>query len=142
MPLTATAINNNSQAPGIAAEVYVPDQLIAGIFPLVTDNVTIVSGAGVIKRGTVLGKITASGKYTTRLTASADGSQSAVAIAADTVDATSADQIVGVYLSGEFNSNAMTLGTGWTVATVTAALRSLSIFVKTLASDLSNTAAT
>lgn len=141
MPLTATAINNNPMAPGIAAEVYVPDQLIAGIVPLVTDNVTIVSGSGVIKRGTVLGKITASGKYTTSLTAAADGSQTAVAIAADTVDATSADQIVGVYLSGEFNSNALTLGTGWTVATVTAALRSLGIFIKTLASDLSNAAA-
>ena len=142
MPLTATAINNNSMAPGIAAEVYVPDQLIAGIVPLVTDNVTIVSGAGVIKRGTVLGKITASGKYTTSLTASADGSQSAAVVAADTVDATSADQVCGVYLSGEFNANAMTLGTGWTVATVTAALRSLGIYVKAISSDLTNTAAT
>lgn len=138
MALTPTNVANNSAAPGIAAEVYVPDQLIAGPLQLVTDSITIASGAGVIKRGTVLGKVTASGKYITSASAASDGSQTPVAIAADTVDATSADQVCGVYLMGEFNSRALTLGAGWTTATVTAALRSLGIFVKSVSAALSN----
>lgn len=136
MALTPTNVSGNPQVPGIAAEIFVPDQLIAGPAQLVTDSITIASGAGVLARGTVLGKVTASGKYIKSATAASDGSQTPVAILADTVDATSADQIAGVYLSGEFNSNALTLGTGWTTATVRDALRPYAIWVKTLASDL------
>ena len=55
MALTPTNVLNNSSAPGIAAEIYVPDQLIAGQFQPVTQPVTIASGAGVLTRGTVLG---------------------------------------------------------------------------------------
>jgi hypothetical protein len=137
MALTPTNVLGNPQVPGIAAEVFVPDQLIAGPAQLVTDTVTIASGAGVLARGTVLGVVTASGKYIKSASAAADGSQTPVAILADNVDATSADQIAGVYLSGEFNSAALTLGAGWTVATVKAALRSVAIWVKTLNSGLS-----
>ncbi len=138
MALTPTAVGNNSAAPGIAAEVFVPDQLIAGVFPLVTEPITIASGAGILPRGTVLGKITASGKYIKSASAASDGSQVPSAVLVDGVDATSADVLSGAYFSGEFNSNALTLGAGWTVATVGAALRSLSIFVKTIATDLTN----
>ena len=49
---------------------------------------------------------------------------------ADDVDATPADAAAGVYMTGEFNSNALTLGAGWTVATVTNSLRAFGIFVK------------
>lgn len=58
------------------------------------DNVVIASGAGVIKPGTVLGKITASGKYWPSTNASVTetaGAQTALAIAMDWYDATSAD---------------------------------------------------
>lgn len=55
------------------------------------DTVTIVSGAGVLEAGTVLGKITASGKFTESPATGADGSQTAVAVLAYGVDATSAD---------------------------------------------------
>jgi len=139
MALTPTAVGNNSAAPGIAAEVFVPDQLIAGVFPLVTEPITIASGAGILPRGTVLGKITASGKYIKSASAASDGSQVPSAVLVDGVDATAADVVgAGAYFAGEFNSNALTLGAGWTVATVGAALRSLSIFVKTIATDLTN----
>jgi len=56
---------------------------------------------------------------------------------ADAVDASAGDVVGGVYLSGEFNENAITLGTGITLAAATAALRPLSIWIKSaiVASD-------
>lgn len=130
MTLTVTSGVDNAQVPGITAEAYLPDQLIAGRFPLVTDTMTIASGSGVIKRGTVLGKITASGNLTTCLSAAEDGSQAPFCIAADTVDATSTDTLCGVYLSGEFNSSAMTFGTGITAANIKDTLRAIGIYLK------------
>ena len=58
------------------------------------ESLTIVSGAGIVKAGTVLGKITASGKYTPYDDGSADGSETAAAISLYEVDATSADVTV------------------------------------------------
>lgn len=55
------------------------------------DALTIASGAGVVKAGTVLGKITASGKYTPYDDGLANGAQTANAINCYEVDATSAD---------------------------------------------------
>lgn len=61
------------------------------------DAITIASGAGILKIGTVLGKITASGKYVLHNNAGADGSENAAAILAEAVDATAADmQALGV----------------------------------------------
>jgi hypothetical protein len=55
------------------------------------EQVLIASGSGVVKSGTVLGKITASGKYKPVTIAAADGSQNAAGILMWDVDATSAD---------------------------------------------------
>ncbi|MDO3434338.1 head decoration protein [Rhizobium sp. CBN3] len=55
------------------------------------DVVTILSGSGKLDAGTVLAKITASGKYVPAVDAAADGSQTAIAVLAYGVDATSAD---------------------------------------------------
>lgn len=55
------------------------------------EEVTVVSGAGKLVSGTVLGKITASGKYTPVTVAAADGSQNAAGILLDPVDASTAD---------------------------------------------------
>jgi hypothetical protein len=81
-------------------------------------------------RGTVLGKITASGKYTIALSAAADGSQNPVAILADNADGSAADVVAGAFLEGEFNSNAVTLGTGITLTAAQDALRTLGIHLK------------
>ncbi|MCB1890374.1 MAG: head decoration protein [Rhodocyclaceae bacterium] len=54
------------------------------------DEVTIVSGQN-LAAGTVLGKITASGKMTAYSNVAADGSQTAVGILYDAVDASAAD---------------------------------------------------
>jgi hypothetical protein len=55
------------------------------------EPVVVASGAGVLKAGTVLGKITASGKYTVYSNVAADGTQTAAGILYSAVDATSAD---------------------------------------------------
>lgn len=133
MSLTVNSIGGNPQIPGIAADAFIPDQLIAGPHQVVTDTVTIASGQ-VIARGAVLGMITASGKYVLALSASADGSQTPSAIAADFVDASAGDALGGVYIAGEFNGNALVLGTGITLAAAKAAFRPQSIYVKTAVS--------
>lgn len=130
MTLSVTAQADNPQVPGISAQSYNPDQLIAGRVPQVTETVTIVSGQGVLKRGTVLGLVTASGKYIKSLSAASDGSQNPSAILADDIDATSGDVKAGVYFTGEFNGNALILGASWTVATAKAALRGVGIYIK------------
>lgn len=55
------------------------------------DAVKYASGSGVIEPGTVLGKVTASGKFMPHAPAAADGTQTAVAICYARVDATAAD---------------------------------------------------
>lgn len=55
------------------------------------EEVVIVSGAGAVKSGTVIGKITASGKYKPVTVAASDGSQTAAGILMWNVDATAAD---------------------------------------------------
>jgi hypothetical protein len=73
------------------------------------DSITIVSGAGVVRAGTVLGKITASGKYTPSPATGADGSQVAVAVNLYEVDATSADVAVAAIMrDAEVNVNTLT----------------------------------
>jgi hypothetical protein len=58
MSLTVTSIGDNQQVPGVTAETYIPDQLIAGDLKLVSDSVTI-TGAADLARGSLLGKVTA-----------------------------------------------------------------------------------
>lgn len=55
------------------------------------ETVTVVSGAGVIAAGSVLGKITASSKYQLSAIGAADGSETADAVALYGCDASAAD---------------------------------------------------
>lgn len=103
--------------------VHTPDALIAGNHHLLVGRkVTILSGQN-RKRGDVLGKITTGGKYVLSLSASADGSQTPDAILAEDVDATAGDKQGMVYVRGDFNAAALTLGTAHTVASITEGLR-------------------
>lgn len=54
MSLTPSSIRDNPQQPGVEAQVYLPDQLIADARNLVTQPILL--GAGLLKRGTVLGQ--------------------------------------------------------------------------------------
>ncbi|WP_433693223.1 head decoration protein [Paraburkholderia phenoliruptrix] len=58
MTLNVNSIGDNPQQPGIYAETYIPDQLIAGNLKIVSQP--IVLGAGKLPRGSVLGMISSS----------------------------------------------------------------------------------
>jgi len=128
MTLATTSIGDIPQYPGIAAEVYLPDQLIAGNQKIVSDTVTL--GAGTLPRGSVLGQITASGSYILSVKTANDGSQNPAAVLADASDASAGPVLCGVYLTGELNGNALNFDASWTVTTLKAALRPQGIFVK------------
>ncbi|WP_297525135.1 head decoration protein [Sulfurovum sp.] len=107
------------------------DNLVAGTTQLVTDSVTIASGAA-LTRGAVLGKVTADGKYKLSASAASDGSETAYAVLAEDVDASSTDVAgAAVYIKGEFNENALNFGAGHTADSVKPQLRTVGIFVKT-----------
>ncbi|GAB4287288.1 MAG: hypothetical protein Kow0098_03600 [Ignavibacteriaceae bacterium] len=85
-----------------------PVELYAGDFPRVELPVVIASGAGALIKGTVLGKVTATGKYVAYNDGNADGSQTAKCILADDIDATSEDINTTAYFAGHFNEDALT----------------------------------
>lgn len=89
-----------------------------------------VPATSTIVRGTVVGKITATGKYITSLNAAVDGSQVAVAILEeDAVNLTGApaDVQAVVYKKGTFNSLGVTFGTGQTLTNTKDDLHKVSI---------------
>lgn len=106
------------------------DNLIAGNqMPILTSGVTLVSGQGVLARGTVIGKVTATGKFKVVDSAASDGSQVPYGILTDTVD-TTAEVTTTAYVSGLFNINALTFGGTDTASTHETELRKLGIFLK------------
>jgi Bacteriophage lambda head decoration protein D len=105
------------------SNTYSPDQLIAGnADELVGEKVTILSGQ-VLLRGAVLGKITASGKYTLSLSAAADGSQTPDYILAEDCDASAGDKAALAYSRGDFIAEKVILGAGHTVTSIKEGLR-------------------
>lgn len=116
--------------PSFASEgTFTPDDLlISG--PTTSESIVLASGAGVLTRGTVIGKITASGKYLKSLSAAVDGSQTPDLILAEDVDATSADKTTLAYASGVFNSGALILGSAHTIASIKEGLRAKNIQIQ------------
>lgn len=97
------------------------DNLFAAtqVMPVVADKLTIAK-AGELKRGTLL---TADG-------AAAGGASAEIfAVLAEDVDTTSAAKEAAVYLTGEFNENALTVASG-AVADCKASARKVGIFIK------------
>jgi hypothetical protein len=112
------------------SETFTPDKLIAGDFPIRTEAATVVSGAGALPRGRVLGKITTGGKLVSvESDGTDDGRRTPYAVLLEAVDATSADKVASVALTGEFNSGALSFGGTDTTTTHKAAMRDLSLFV-------------
>ena len=66
MTLTINSLGDNPQTPGIYAETYIPDQLIAGNLKLVTQSITLNSGT--LQRGAVLGQQSGAPTSTAALT--------------------------------------------------------------------------
>jgi Bacteriophage lambda head decoration protein D len=120
-----------SQQASFSSDTYTPDKLIASNPNLLLSNgITVLSGQN-LARGSLLGRITASGKYVLSLTAAADGSQTPAAILADDCDASAADKAAIAYFRGDFQEAGITFGTTHTAASTQAALRDLGIFVIT-----------
>lgn len=103
--------------------IYTPDSLLAGnAHLLVSRRITVASGEN-LKRGCVLGKVTADGKYKASAAAASDGSQTPDLILAEDIDATSGDKTALAYARGDFAASALSFGTGHDAASVTEALR-------------------
>jgi hypothetical protein len=91
--------------------------------------VTVQAGQGVLKRGTVLGIVTASGKAVIVNSANQDGSQTADCILTDDVDTTNGDVVASAYAAGTFNRAALTFGGNDTAAKHETRLRELGIYL-------------
>ncbi len=112
---------------------FAPNDLLVSDVPVITRNITIASGQN-LKRGAVLGVITASDKYVLSAAAAADGSEVPSLVLAFDVDASAADVVAAAYASGAFDSTKLILGAGHTAATVEAAFREASapLYVRVL----------
>lgn len=74
-------------------EPYRASEIILSEAPgtLSREVITVVSGTGALSAGTVIGKVTASGKWRTYDDGHSDGSQTTVGVLLEAIDATSAD---------------------------------------------------
>lgn len=117
--------------PGFSSgDSFTPDNLMAGDTPgIVSASITLISGQN-LARGSVLGRITASGKYTLAAAALSNGAQTPTAILAEDVDASAGDKTTLAYVQGCFAEDHITLGAGLTVASIREGLRALGIFLK------------
>jgi len=113
-----------------------PTSLRAGDASMLSDPVTILSGSNTtgnpLQRSTILGKITASGKYTVSTTAASDGSQNPIGVLAAETDASAGDVVAPVYFCGEFADVRCVFGAGHSQPTVEAILRATnsSIYIR------------
>lgn len=105
------------------------DQLIVGSFPVVMDSVKLIAGRA-YKRGSVIAIVAADEKGTVVDSSKTDGSEKPYAILAEDTDATNADVVAPVYLSGEFNQDDLICGGSDNVSKHKAALRNLNIYIK------------
>lgn len=115
------------------AETFTYDNLFAGkVQPVVSGSETITGAA--LTRGTVLGRITASGKLVAVNDSLTNGAETPYAVLAEDVDASGADAVAPVYYTGEFNEDAVTFGDDDTVADHKVAARNIGIFFKPVVS--------
>ena len=99
------------------------------------ETVTIASGAGKLEAGTVLGRITTGGKYTSFAPGASNGSQHASGILWDSVDASAADAPAVILLRGPAIVNRQDLvwpdgATEAQITTATTALASIGIILR------------
>lgn len=113
-------------------DTLVHDKLFAGTNQLpVTQKGTVLSGEAARTRGTVMGRITASGKLViVDSDGTDDGRRTPYCVLAEDVDASLADKEVATYHTGEFNEDALIFGTGDTKETHRDAMRDLGMHMK------------
>lgn len=92
------------------------------------EGITVASGAGILAAGTVVAKITATGKYVAYDNAGTDGSETAAGVLLQGVDATSADaEVVAAVRLCEVRLDAMQWAAGLLQADIDAALVDLAV---------------
>lgn len=97
-----------------------PTSLFAGGDDFPQRYGTVLSGQGVVARGTIVGRVTSSGKFVKSVATANDGSQNPVGVVAETVDATSADAPVAIYEEGEFVYEQCIVDASWSLSTLNA----------------------
>ncbi len=115
--------------PNPERNTYQPDQLLAGDFPIIKRSGAIAAGQ-VLARGAVLGEVTATGEYKLSASGASDGSQAPEVILDVAIDTTGGALPGVLMLTGEVRGTELQLGAGHTIASVTKALRPLSLFVR------------
>jgi hypothetical protein len=111
-------------------DTFTPDNLIAGTeVPQLVKAVSLKAAQGVVKRGTVLGIISADGLAIPVNNAAADGSQTANCILVKDVDTTAGNVVAEAYVSGLFNRQALIFGGDDTAVDHEAKLREIGIFL-------------
>jgi hypothetical protein len=112
-----------------------PHDLIAGDFPLKTEAITLAKGQN-LKRGSVLGRIKASGKFVLsrktddKAAEVSDGSETPLRILGEDVDATDKDQVTVAYRTGSFLKQGLTLHESHGFADIKYDLETRSIFIE------------
>lgn len=113
------------------SENFVP--FITGEKPQITDTVTIASG-NKISQYTVLGRVTATGKYIPCVKTATDGSQVPRRIAIYATNASAADALCPVYCEVECNPDQLVLDASWaSTDEVKELLADQSIYLRALA---------
>ena len=92
--------------------------------------VTIPAASTPLSRGSMLGQITANGKYILAASAASDGSQTPAMVLAFDIPASAVDVVASAYDEGSFVSEKLIFGAGHTAATVEAALRAAHIDIR------------
>lgn len=105
------------------------DNLLAGNPHLLIGRKVTIPAGQALKRGAVLGKITASGKYALSLSTANDGSQTPDLILAEDCDASTADKKALAYARGDFNASGLILGASHTVDSILEGLRAKGIAI-------------
>lgn len=114
---------------GGTVSAIVHNQLIMPGKNIIFAPFTIAAGQ-VLKAGSVLGAVTATGKLLFSLAAAGDGSEVPMAVLLEDLDTTAGDKTFQVAVEGYFNEVALVYGTGHTADTVRLPLRAAGIYLK------------
>lgn len=116
--------------PSFSSTPYTPDRLIAGSFPLLTEEVTLTDnqGQGAIARGSILGVV--AGVFAKVHQTGSYAAATARAILAKDADPSGGDVQALVYLVGEFNEDELSAGGTVTVEQCRTSLRDYGIVLR------------
>ncbi|MDQ0472810.1 head decoration protein [Labrys wisconsinensis] len=108
---------------------FSPTHVVVGDLKVFAEPETILSGQTLLQ-WTVVGRVTASGKWIKCVASANDGSQVPRGITVDAVDASAGDLVGPVYKLGQFNPDLLAMDASWTAAALKAAFAGSGIFLR------------